>query len=72
MKGYISFASWILINFYFYFWYLDEELEVNEMAAETLKARKSAKAALRGNPAASNGHHQPQNAVGPPSDDDDF
>ena len=42
------------------------------MAAETLKARKSAKAALRGNPAASNGHHQPQNAVGPPSDDDDF
>merc|ERR1719422_2173916 len=44
----------------------DEELEVNEMAAETLKARKSARAALRGNPAVGNGHAQPPQAVGPP------
>ena len=42
------------------------------MAAETLKARKSAKAALRSNPVANNGHHQSQAPVGPPSDDDDF
>ena len=42
------------------------------MAAETLKARKSARAALRGNPAVGNGHAQPPAAVGPPSDDDDF
>ena len=42
------------------------------MAAETLKARKSARAALRGNPAVGNGHAQPPQAVGPPSDDDDF
>ena len=56
----------------FIFECLDEELEVNEMAAETLKARKSARAALRGNPAVGNGHTQPPAAVGPPSDDDDF
>ena len=49
---------------------IDEELEVNEMAAETLKARKSAKAVMRTNPVANNNHHQQPAA--PPSDDDDF
>ena len=51
-------------------YYADEELEVNEMAAETLKNRKSAKASTRINPSGNNSHHQ-QPAVGP-SDDDDF
>ena len=49
---------------------LDEELEVNEMAAETLKARKSAKAAMRTNPAGNATQHQQPVAV--QSDDDDF
>ena len=50
--------------------HLDEELEVNEMAAETLKARKSAKAAMRTNPAGNATQHQQPVAV--QSDDDDF
>ena len=49
---------------------LDEELEVNEMAAETLKARKSAKAAMRTNPAGNATQHQ--QPVAAQSDDDDF
>ena len=53
-----------------YIYCIDEELEVNEMAAETLKNRKSAKAAARINPSGNTNHHQ-QPAVGP-SDDDEF
>jgi hypothetical protein len=52
---------------YFSTIFTDEELEVNEMAAATLKARKSAKAALRTNPAANN-----QQPAVEQSDDDDF
>ena len=50
--------------------HLDEELEVNEMAAETLKARKSAKAAMRTNPAGNATQHQ--QPVAAQDDDDDF